>query len=58
MRDKWFPLTMLIVAIGTYIGRNGSLFAYSGGPIDSALGVLFLIFLAWLLWPKQEDESQ
>lgn len=51
-----FPLACAIIgiAVGGYIAKHGSLFAYSHGPIDSALLVLFLIFLAWLISGRNE----
>lgn len=58
MTDKWFPLSMLAVAIGLYIGREGSLFKYSGGLLDSTMGVLMLLLIAWLLWPSSKKNIE
>jgi len=57
-RDKWFPLSMLAVAIGVYIAREGSLLKYSHGLIDSIFGILILAFIAWCLWPSSKDDQE
>ena len=46
-----FPLACayLGIAVAGYSFIHGSFFAYSHGPVDSALGVAFLLFFAWLL---------
>lgn len=56
-RDKWFPLTMLAVAIGAYVAREGSIFKYSHGLIDDILFVVLLAFIVWLLWPSKKDSA-
>lgn len=56
-RDKWLPLSMLAVAIGAYVAREGSVLKYSRGTIDSILLVLFLLLMVWLLWPSQRDKA-
>lgn len=56
-RDKWFPLSMLAVAIVGYIARQGSLFAHSRGLIDNLLGIVTLAFIAWCLWPSSKGDD-
>lgn len=56
-RDKWFPLSMLAVVIGGYIAREGSLFAHSFGMIDNILGILAVLLIAWLLWPRHDNNA-
>ncbi|MBB4103576.1 hypothetical protein [Allorhizobium borbori] len=56
-RDKWLPLSILAVAIGTFSARNGGLFANSGGLIDSTLLVAFIALLAWLFWPSSKSDD-
>lgn len=46
-----FPLVcgFIGIAVAGYSATHGSIFTYSHGPIDSALLIGFLFFLAWLL---------
>lgn len=57
MTDKWLPISMLAVAISLYAARNSGLFTYSHGSIDTVLGVLALMLVAWLLWPSSKPRD-
>lgn len=49
--DLPFPLACAFIgiAVAGYSATHGSIFAYSRGPIDSALLIAALVLLAWLL---------
>lgn len=53
-RDKWFPLSMMVVAFVGVMSRN------KAGPewsLDFVMFCAVVAFIAWCLWPSSRDDD-
>lgn len=54
-RDKWFPLSMLGVALFGVLSRSRN---EPGFNLDFVMFCAVIAFIAWCLWPSSKNDDQ
>lgn len=55
--DKWYPLTILVVAIVLVFARDRVPFEHVGGILDGAMLVAVTALIVWLVWPRAKTKG-